>query len=132
MKSPIYFIIGLMCGIALILSCDDESPSDSDASVTCDCPLTEAPIPPRIQEISDVVTVPPPNLPLEDGRETVSINCPLGSIVLHAGCSLNDGQTVNAVLEQSYPGGRGWLCGWRNTGTEPAQGKIIVRCLNPS
>src|SRR5262245_833728 len=94
MKISTDFFLGLSFGIALLLSCGEDSPPRADAMTPCDCPEAEPPVPPRIVEVTNTTTVPPPNLPLEDGRETVGVECPLGSILLQAGCSANDGQTA--------------------------------------
>ena len=43
---------GVGVGIALVLSCGDDSPGDADAAV-CDCPAAEAPLAGRVQEFED-------------------------------------------------------------------------------
>jgi hypothetical protein len=126
-------LCGALVGVVSVLSCGDNGPMKADASVACDCPLAEPPIATRVMEVVDTqTTLPPANMAPYFGRRSGSVLCPMGAIVLSGGCAAGEGQAPDIVLEQSFPGGRGWACEWRNNTNNSVPVRAIVRCLVPA
>jgi hypothetical protein len=96
------FAGGAFFGFALLLSCDDDSPSDADAA-SCNCPPAEAPLLGRTQEFEVSTTLPPANMAPTFGKEGGSVDCPAGS-----------------------------GCRWKNLSNAPVPVRSIARCLMPA
>lgn len=125
------FAGGACFGFALLLSCDDGSPSDADAA-SCNCPLAEAPLLGRIQEFERSWTLPPANMGPTFGKETGGSECPAGGILLSGGCAAALGAVPSIAIIASYPGGsNGWGCSWQNLTNDPVPVRGIARCLMP-
>ncbi len=129
-KDLLTFAAGLMSGLALVLSCDDGSPADADAS--CNCPPAEAPLLGRTQEFVVSTTLPPANMGPTFGKEEGSVDCPTGSVLLSGGCAAAVGTVPDILIEASYPGGNGWGCHWKNLTNDPVPVRSIARCLMPA
>jgi len=117
---------GLFAGIALVLSCGDDSPHKADAAV-CDCPTAEPPInAARIVQLEMPFTVP------ANDRGGAGAACPIDAVLLSGGCAAAVGQVPQIILEQSEPEGLGWHCDWRNPTNAPIEVRAIARCLKPA
>jgi hypothetical protein len=124
--SLISLTAGIAIGIALVLSCGDDSPPRVDASdaPSCDCPASEPPIViDRIQRVEHTFTL-PANSTRPDG-----IVCPLTGVALSGGCE--GGINENVVLVESVGGQRSWTCTWRNLTNAPVEMRVSVQCLMP-
>lgn len=136
MKYIAYIVVGFAAGIAVTMSCSDDSPPHADAA-TCDCPLSEPPISGRVTEVIVSVTLPPSTE--GNGRSGQVAVCPMGSILVTGGCSAGEGQVPDIVIEQSSPvtrtptsKGDAWSCSWRNNTGLPVAARVIARCLMAS
>lgn len=124
-------VSGALLSLALILSCDDGSPSDADAA-SCNCPAAEAPLIGRAKEFEVATTLPPANMEPAYGKKGGSALCPEGSLLLSGGCDAAMGTVPDIVLEGSYSVGSGWSCSWKNLSNEPVPVRSIARCLMPA
>ncbi len=120
-------VSGAVVGIALVLSCGDDSPPKADAAdPVCDCPAAEPPITgSRIVQVEATTTVP------ANDRGGADAGCPQGAIALGGGCAAEVGNAPQIVVEQSIPFDTGWGCDWRNPTNSPIAVRAIVRCLKP-
>jgi hypothetical protein len=125
------FAGGAFFGFALLLSCDDDSPSDADAA-SCNCPPAEAPLLGRTQEFEVSTTLPPANMAPTFGKEGGFTRCPEGSVLLSGGCAAAVGAVPDILLESSAPGSNGWGCDWKNLSNAPVPVRSIARCLMPA
>ena len=130
-RDLIMFAGGAFFGFALLLSCDDGSPSDSDAGA-CNCPSAEPPLLGRAQEFEVSTILPPANMAPTFGKAGGGADCPAGSILLSGGCTGAVGTVPDILLEASYPGGTGWGCSWKNLSNDPVPVRSIARCLIPA
>lgn len=119
---------GMVAGVALVLSCSDDSPSHADAA-TCDCPAAEPPIATRIVIRSGTDTI------AANARGGQGVACPQGAVLLTGSCTT---ETLNPLrdvtLEQSgfhEVAGDGWNCMFKNNEATPVTIKVSVRCLMP-
>lgn len=120
-------VSGAIVGIALVLSCSDNSPRVADAAdPPCTCPAAEPPIPGRVVQIEQATTVPANDIAPGGAL------CPSGAIALGGGCAAAAGQSPQIILEQSIPADIGWACQWRNPTNAPIAVRGIVRCLKPT
>lgn len=129
-RDLLLFTTGLLFAFALLLSCDDGSPANADAS--CNCPPAEAPLLGRTQEFEVSTTLPPANMEPTFGKKGGSVDCPAGSVLLSGGCAAAVGTVPDILVEASYPGGNGWGCRWKNLSNEPVPVRSIARCLMPA
>ncbi len=127
-RPALLVVSGAIAGIALVLSCGDDSPPRADAAdPVCDCPAAEPPITSsRIVQVEKPATV-----PANDGGVGAAL-CPDGAIVLSGGCAAEEGNAPQIILEQSIPGNISWSCNWRNPTNSPIAVRAIVRCLKPA
>lgn len=81
LNSLALLVVGAVGGIALIVACSDDSPSDADAAV-CDCPAAEPPLTGRIVSVrqSGPITI--------GGSGQAEATCPDGALVLGGGCEV--------------------------------------------
>jgi hypothetical protein len=121
--------VGAVMGIAFVLSCGDDSPRKADAgdAATCTCPPSEPPLAARLTYVERPFTVPANSVAQE-----MDAVCPGNDIAISGGCGANLGQSPDILIEQSYPGGQGWVCVWRNPSNAPVPVRAIVRCLTPA
>lgn len=122
---------GALFGFALLLACDEDSPSNADAS--CSCPSAEPPLLGRIQEFERSTTLPPANMEPKFGKEGGGSECPAGGVLLSGGCAAAVGTVPDILIESSQPeGSNGWSCRWKNLSNEPVAVRGIARCLMPA
>lgn len=128
-SSLILVLAGVIAGVAFVVSCGDDSPSNADAA-TCSCPPAEAPIAGRVTTVSSVESVDA----MSEG--ILSTGCPNGSILLTGGCTLEAVGTggKDLVVRQSGFDGTnsGWFCFVKNNESTALSVKIVVSCLNPA
>lgn len=126
------FAAGTCFGLALLLSCDDDSPSAADAA-SCDCSLAEPSLEGRIQAFEESTTLPPANMAPTFGKRAGGSECPPGGILLSGGCAPAVGTVPDILVEASYPeGSNGWSCYWKNLSNDPVPVRGIARCLMPA
>lgn len=118
---------GMLAGIVLMISCDDDSPGTADAA-TCDCAAAEPPIPGRIKRFSNTGVIAPGEVSAE------STGCPEGSLILSGMCT-NDPVTTGADLTLQQSGssdaGQNWICWFKNNSGAPLTVKVTAICLMP-
>lgn len=122
------FAAGLLAGIALTLSCSDDSPSTVDAA-TCDCPAAEPPVTGRVTVVNGTQIIPANS----DGGQ--SAGCPQGAQMLTGSCTADTPTGYDVTLQQSgfyriAPGS--WNCMFRNNEPIPVTIKVSVICLAPA
>jgi hypothetical protein len=137
----LFWIIGLGSGISLALSCGDnlsvEDTADAaidgaqapDASPSCDCPVTEPPLPGRFIMVTST-RVFPANDTMVD-----SVVCPAGARPVIGSCTtaqFNPAQ--NITLQQSgiaiFP--QEWWCFYHNHENVPITIRTTAICLKPA
>lgn len=120
--------VGTVGGIALIVACSDDSPSDADAAV-CDCPAAEPPLAGRIVAVRQ-------SSPITAGSSGIAgVACPAGATILGGACEVETPDD-NILLKESRflrTGNPQYICRWSaldatasNTGTAEAI------CLTPA
>ena len=120
-------ISGAALACALILSCSDDSPSNADAQVACDCPAAEAPLSGRVVHVTQTVA-----LPAEDAASTTAF-CAEGGLLLGGGCNLEAGNsriTLARAATNQEP--QAFTCDWNNTTFTPNSGVATAICLMPA
>jgi hypothetical protein len=125
--SAVRFVAGVLAGMALVLSCSDDSPGNVDAGA-CDCPAAEPPIAGRIVVI-DVTQVAAAN-----GLGIQSAGCPQGARLLSGSCTTAvDNPVRDVTLQQSgfYTTEQAWHCQFKNNEATPVTIKASVVCLMP-
>jgi hypothetical protein len=129
MKTLVASLGSFVLGLALVLSCSDDSPPDADAAV-CDCPVGEAPI-----TSSRIVreTSAPAALAV-NGSSIASTACTRG-IAISGSCDLDantamylDVQLVEAGMYEN----NAWVCRWSNKSVQATSGTASVMCLMPA
>ena len=121
-------IAGICAGIALVLSCGDDSPGRADAAA-CDCPAAEPPVAGRIAIVSNTRTI---DANSSDGE---SVGCPDGAQLLSGSCTtanLNPVRDVTLMQSGFYAAEQGWHCDFRNNEATPVTIKVSAICLKPS
>jgi hypothetical protein len=133
MKSFLLVFVGLTLGVAMTLSCDDDSPARIDAAPVCDCPAAEPPITKqRVVEVRNTGTLPPSTSP-NGGRGVAGAACPsINDIALSGNCEIDDRAGQDIVLVEFLSGGNGWTCFWKNNTNAPVVVRATVRCLVPA
>ncbi len=133
MKSFLLLFVGLVSGIAMILSCDEGSPTRVDAAPVCDCPAGEPPITQqRIGAVQNTATLPPSTSP-NGGRGVAGASCGIdGGIALSGSCEIDDRAGQDIVLVEFIGGPRGWTCFWKNNTNAPVVVRATVHCLMPA
>lgn len=127
-RSFILVLAGLFAGVALVVSCSADSPSNADAD-TCNCPAAEPPIIGRITVVDAFQTI------AANSTGGQGVECPERSVLLSGSCTTD---TVNPLrdvtLSQSgfYDAGREWNCEFKNNEATPVRIKVSVRCLAPA
>lgn len=127
-RSFTFVLAGLFAGVALVVSCSDDSPGNVDAD-TCNCPAAEPPITGRIKVVDGFQTI------AANSTGGQGVECPEGSVLLSGSCTTD---TVNPLrdvtLSQSgfYSPGREWNCWFKNNEATPVTIKVSVRCLAPA
>lgn len=134
LPSAISVVAGMFAGVALVLSCGDNSPNNADAA-TCDCPAAEPPLASRTMVLSNTRVIE------ANGRGGTDTGCPEGSLRLEGSCTTDSLNPVRDVtLEQSgfYQEGsgvdprRGWSCWFKNNEATPVTIRVSVVCLMPA
>jgi hypothetical protein len=123
-------LAGFLSGIALIISCGDDSPTRADAAI-CDCPALEPKIAGRVTVV-DATNVIGPN---ERGGQGTF--CPDGGIRLSGSCTTETLNPLrNVTLEQSGFYSKtdleGWHCEFKNNESIEVTVKVSVVCLMPA
>ena len=120
--------VGAVGGIALIVACSDDSPTDADAAV-CDCPAAEPPLTGRIVAVRASAAIVPGN------GGVVSVGCPANSTILGGACEVETTDASILLMESRFfrTGAPQYVCRWSaidatiaNTGTAEAI------CLTPA
>ncbi len=127
----LYTICGAVFGIALVLSCSDDSLSSVDAAA-CECPASEPPLATRITSTSVQLEI---AAMAADGQFAL---CPTGARVLSGGCRRVGATTVDVTLVEAGPATEpvsetgSWSCRWKNNTTEPVIMNVTALCLAPA
>lgn len=117
---------GAVLACALILSCSDDSPSDADAQVACDCPAAEAPLAGRIVRVTETDAVP------AEGFAAVTARCAPDAILLGGSCGLDQANNVITLNEaRANPTSEAFICVWNNPTMIANTGIAIAICLTP-
>lgn len=128
MKTFLLLFVGLTFGIAMTLSCDDDSPARVDAAPVCDCPAAELPITEqRVVEVKNTGTLPP--VTDTGGRGAAGAACPFDHLALSGSCEIDDRAGQDIVLVEFAGGNNGWTCIWKNNTNAPVVVRATVRCL---
>jgi hypothetical protein len=129
MKSLFLVFAGLMLGIAMTLSCDDDSPARVDAAPpVCDCAKAEPPITEqRVMEVKNTGTLPP--VTDGGGRGGQGAGCPFDYISLSGSCEIDDRAGQDIVLVEFSSANNAWNCFWKNNTNAPVVVRATVRCL---
>jgi hypothetical protein len=128
MKSFLLVFVGLTLGVAMTLSCDDDSPARVDAAPVCDCPAAEPPITvQRVVEVKNTGTLPP--VTDTGGRGAAGAACPFDYLALSGSCEIDDRAGQDIVLVEIISGNGGWNCIWKNHTNAPVAVRATVRCL---
>ena len=122
---------GVICGIALVLSCGNSGPHAADAAdaATCNCAPAEPPIADRIVEAVATGTIPANSM-----HTGVGVSCPFSSpqpVVLSGSCVAGQPSGRYLTLETSEFYGVGGDCIWTNTSNADITVTVKVRCLMP-
>lgn len=127
------FVLVVIIGMALVVSCADDSPGSADAS-NCSCPAAEPPLAGRVKFVTESGVVQP-----DSSTAARSAICPEGALVLGGGCeNLPKGNIRNVTLRLSAPLVRdngaidGWTCVYFNNEAEPVEIQTSVACLMPA
>ncbi len=125
--SAVRFAAGVLAGVALVLSCSDDSPGNVDAGA-CDCPAAEPPIAGRIAIIDATVVA------AANGLGIAEAVCPQGARLLSGSCTTADYNPIRDVtLQQSgfYTTEQAWSCRIKNNEATPVTIKASAVCLMP-
>jgi hypothetical protein len=134
-----FWIIGLGSGVSVVLSCGDnlsvEVTADAaidaarapDAFPTCDCPVTEPPLPGRFIMVTST------RVCLANDRGVDSVVCPVGSRPIFGSCTTDQFNPAQSfVLRQFgiYPKSpQEWWCNYRNDENVPVTIRTTAICL---
>lgn len=121
-------ISGAVLACALILSCSDDSPTEADAQVACDCPSAEPPLAGRIVRVTQTVAIP------AQGSAIVNANCSENALLIGGGCRVdqsNPGITLSNSAPEPDPNIEGFFCVWNNPGVANT-GIATAICLTPA
>jgi hypothetical protein len=138
-RSIVLVLSGMVAGLALAMSCGDDSHGKvdaatdapkADAPAVCDCPPAERPLAGRFVIVSQTQIIAGN---ATGGQATV---CPTGAQVISGSCTTELGNPLRDVtLQQSGfytdPGG-GWHCEFRNNEAIPVTIKVSAICLKPT
>lgn len=128
MNSLALLAVGVVVGVALVVACSDDSPTDADAAV-CDCPAAEPPLAGRIVSVRASEAIAP------GGAGGAGVACPAGSTILGGACEI---QTPDAkiLLRESRINRTGtpqYVCLWNSEGATVANtGTAEAICLTPA
>ncbi len=120
--------VGAVGGIALIVACSDDSPTDADAAV-CDCPAAEPPLTGRIVAVRASAAI------VAGSAGTASVACPAGATIIGGACEVETPDSAILLMESRFfrTGNPAYICRWSaldatvaNTGTAEAI------CLTPA
>ncbi|HRC55121.1 MAG TPA: hypothetical protein PKU97_04315 [Kofleriaceae bacterium] len=122
--------IGFIAGIAFILSCSgDDTPTNADAAIACDCPPAERPLNGRIVQV-----VGRKEIPAMSSSSAIA-ECDSDSIIISGGCFANSNDPAY-VLNSSYPtpenSPKVWACRFYNGTASPVTSTAYVTCLKPA
>lgn len=125
-SSAVSALLGLLAGIVLMISCDDDSPGTADAA-TCDCAAAEPSIPGRVMRFSNTRVI----APGDNGIQGAA--CPQGGLLLSGMCTNQDASGVDLTLQQfgTHDAGQGWSCYFKNNSGTPLTIKATAICLMP-
>jgi hypothetical protein len=128
MKTIIVSLASLTLGMAITLSCSDDSPGDADAAV-CDCPAAEPPITAQrmVRETSNPLSI------TAGTSSGPAIACSRG-IAVSGSCDLemNAMRSQFRLVEAGLHDSNGWSCRWYNGGATDATATATVVCLVPA
>ncbi len=124
-----YLVVGASFGLAIALSCSDDSPSDADAAA-CDCPAAEPPLAGRFMVVRSTSMLPPMALGGADA------SCPVGATLVTGSCFGSDGGVQVPLLSAGTVVGdtdfSSWSCQWNNTTASEIEAVATVKCLMPA
>jgi hypothetical protein len=131
-KSIVALVVGFICGIVVVISCGDQTPTTADASVQqCDCPASEPPLAGRIVRVTNNEQI----LPMSS--DGVGVFCPIGTILLSGGC-LARSTDPKYTLNSSNPGPDddpnpvAWNCRFYNGTSAAVTSTAYATCLKPA
>jgi hypothetical protein len=130
MKTPVLLLAGAALGIAIVVACGDDSPTDADAAM-CDCPAAEPPLAGRITIAPNATVALSAQSNVTWGR-----GCDEGEILLGGSCLLETQDPEITLSEsgvQTLPGlPPAWRCVWNNPTARDNVGEVRVICLAPA
>ncbi len=127
MKTVCASLFAFVLGLALVLSCSDDSPDDADAAV-CDCAAAEAPITSqRLARETSMTSIP---VGTGGAPETTCVR----GIAISGFCQLDFSALRNQIhlIEAGLNGSNGWRCQWFNNSAAATTGSATVVCLVPA
>ncbi len=127
MKTVCASLFAFVLGLALVLSCSDDSPGDADAAV-CDCPAAEPPI--TAQRLVRETTM----LAIAAGQGAAPTTTCTRGIAISGLCELEFGALDNQIplIEVGLRDSNGWRCQWFNGSIQATTGSATVVCLVPA
>lgn len=118
---------GIVAGVALVLSCGDDSHAHADAA--CTCPAAEPPVAGRIMVASNTFTI------AANAQSSNDVACPDGAELLSGSCTtatLNPAHDITVQQSGFYGDEKGWSCAFKNNEAAPVMVKVSARCLVPA
>jgi hypothetical protein len=122
-----YLVGGVVLGVALVVACGDDSPTDVDAAdAACNCPAAEPPLSGRITRVRADNNLSP------GAGGAAAASCPAGALALGGSCEVAATDT-NVVLLSSRFVAEGYRCDWSTVNATMARtGTAEVVCLSPA
>jgi len=128
LNSLVLLAVGAVGGIALIVACSDDSPTDADAAV-CDCPAAEPPLTGRIVALRASAPI------VAGSAGSTSVACPAGSTILGGACEVETPDSAILLMESRFfrTGNPQYACRWSALEATVANtGTAEVICLTPA
>lgn len=125
-----YLLAGVGAGVALVVACSDDTPTDVDAAdAACNCPAAEPPLAGRITRVRADNTLSP------GGAGGAAAGCPSGAVALGGSCEVAVTDTNVILLSSRFVPGSppAYECEWSTVGASVARtGTAEVVCLTPA
>ena len=125
--SLVYLIGGVLGGVALVVACSDDSPTNVDAAdAACSCPAAEPPLAGRITRVRADNNLSP------GGGGGAAVSCPAGALALGGSCEVATTDTNVGLLSSRFVA-EGYRCDWSTVNATLARtGTAEVVCLMPA
>lgn len=129
LKTLLTLVAGGICGIALVISCSDDSPGKADAAEqVCDCPAAEPPLAGRFYTRENTATLAP------NARGGQSGACRPGDQLTGGSCTSVASGAPDIYLVESgakeLPANPAWGCEFKNNTVSSVDIKVIAFCLD--